>query len=455
MVVAAGVSILAGASGVGARQEDSATVVAGPRYSAGAVKRWLLGSRYRDLWTTPIRVPVLRPDTFAGGLTVLERGGSNETLSLRFRGVDGRQYVFRSVDKIQDESLPPDLEGTLVSYVVRDMVSAKHPGAALVVGAFVRAAGVLHATPRLVVMADDPILGEHREEFAGMLGTIEERPEEPESSSDPLARDASRQPGRAANGADEPRARNGTPRPGEAGSGAPTDGVNGMTARLRRAPYPLANGSAPGGSPFDTFPRIIGEERLRERFEESSEDRVDARAYLTARLIDFLVGDWDRHPDQWRWAQDERGGTRYWLPIPRDRDNALSHVSGVIGKVARATMSGALTYEARYTGLSTLIRNARPLDEPILAELPRAVWDSIARHVQVRITDAVIDTAVAAMPVEWTSLHGESLAHRLRARRDAGRRHPRERRHLPHPTPECEWHHPSPSRSPCQRLRAV
>ena len=31
----------------------------------------------------------------------------------------------------------------------------------------------------------------------------------------------------------------------------------------------------------------------------SPDDRVDARAFLTARLFDLLIGDWDRHADQW------------------------------------------------------------------------------------------------------------------------------------------------------------
>src|SRR5690606_36895844 len=114
-------------------QEDSVTVQAGTRYSAGSVERLLLGNDYRDLWTTPVRVPILDPDTFNGGLIPLERGGGRQTVSIRF-GVDtGREYVFRSVDKRQGRGLHPDLQGTLVSFIVQDQVSSKHPGAAMIV----------------------------------------------------------------------------------------------------------------------------------------------------------------------------------------------------------------------------------------------------------------------------------------------------------------------------------
>jgi hypothetical protein len=29
----------------------------------------------------------------------------------------------------------------------------------------------------------------------------------------------------------------------------------------------------------------------------------DEDEYIKARLFDMLIGDWDRHYDQWRWAE--------------------------------------------------------------------------------------------------------------------------------------------------------
>ena len=348
------VAIAAGFTDRATAQEDSVTVIAGPRYGAGDARRLLLGSGYRRLWLTPIRVPLLRPDTFAGGLTVLQKGESLETLSLRFRGKDGRQYVFRSVDKEQAAGLPADLQNTLISGAVQDLVATKHPGAAVVVAPLLDAAGVLNATPRLAVMADHPLLGEHRPVFAGMLGMLEERPED----------------------ADEARG-------------------------------------------FGPYRRIIGSERLLERLEESAEDRADSRAYLTARLMDVLVGDWDRHPDQYRWALDERGGRRLWVPIPRDRDNAFSYIDGIVGTASVVLVPTTMRYEEEYQNLYGLLHNAQALDRPILAELPPAVWDSVAGELRRRVTDAVIASAVAQLPAEWQPFEAEPLARKLRARRDA------------------------------------
>src|SRR5439155_10540838 len=85
------------------------TMTAGAQYGAGFLHRWLLGAHHRDLWTTPLEVPLLDLDTFAGGLTVLRRGGGAETKSLRLQGVDGHEYAFRSVDKDPQVILPVEL----------------------------------------------------------------------------------------------------------------------------------------------------------------------------------------------------------------------------------------------------------------------------------------------------------------------------------------------------------
>jgi hypothetical protein len=331
-------------------REDSVSIRAGVHYEAGSTRRAILGSDYRDLWTAEIQVPLLRPDSFAGGLTLLQRGGGKQTVSLRFRGADQREYVFRSVDKDQTGGLHEDLHGTVTAQIVQDQVSSKHPGGALVIAPLLEAAGVLHSPPTLAVMADHEILGEFRHEFAGMLGMIEERPEEPEEDEDALRR--------------------------------------------------------------------IGTERLLERLEESSEDRVDAHAYLKARLMDLLVGDWDRHPDQWRWEETVAGETRVWLPIPRDRDNAFSNYDGFVGSAGGWFRPNVVSYGSEFGNLEALTHNAQILDRRILPALPRSVWDSIAVDLQSRITDEVIARAVTALPAPYMELNGEQLSMKLRNRRN-------------------------------------
>ena len=89
----------------------------------------------------------------------------------------GARYVFRSVDKIPAD-LIGEFEGTPLEDVLQDQMSAFHPSGALIVARLLDALDVLHPEPRLVVVPDDPRLGEFREEFAGMLALFEERPDD-------------------------------------------------------------------------------------------------------------------------------------------------------------------------------------------------------------------------------------------------------------------------------------
>ena len=141
---------------------DSVVVTPGAHYRAGGFHTLFFGKHYRNLWTTPIRVEVLDLATFAGGLRPTKRGGGKQTRSLRFAGADGREYQFRSVDKDPSPLLPEELRHTVAQRVFQDQISAGHPAAPLVVSPLLDAAGVLHSSPRLVLLPDDPALGEFR-----------------------------------------------------------------------------------------------------------------------------------------------------------------------------------------------------------------------------------------------------------------------------------------------------
>jgi hypothetical protein len=339
------------------------TVVAGAHYRGGGFSRAFNGDEYRAEWTTPIRVPFLNPATFAGGLTVEEAGGGLATESLRMRGADGREYIFRSLDKNAQRGLPEDLHDSFIEWIVQDLVSAKHPGSAHVVPPLLEAVGVLHVVPTMYVMPDHPFLGEFREQFAGRLGQVEERPEDAE--------------------------------PDEERPNAP---------RPRRG--------------FADAKRVVGTERLLERLEEDPDERVDSREYLAARLVDLVTGDWDRHADQWRWAGFERGDRWTWRPIPRDRDNAFSDYEGISSATARAFAPNLTRYGPRWRDLAGYFQLPSDLDRRLLVDLDRRAWDSVTAFVRARVTDDVIARAVGQMPREYQPLGAEQLAAAMRWRRD-------------------------------------
>ena len=149
-------------------------VTPGPGYSAGWFARLLLGEQWRDMWITPVEVPVLDLHTFDGGLRPQRRGGGLQTRNLRLKSGNGHAWVFRSVDKDVSGLLDADTRASIFGDILQDLTSTIHPGGALVVDPLLDTAGVMHAHPQLAVMPDDPELGEFRKAFAGMLGLLEE-----------------------------------------------------------------------------------------------------------------------------------------------------------------------------------------------------------------------------------------------------------------------------------------
>jgi hypothetical protein len=330
------------------------TTAAGERYRAGLVRRWILGRHYREIWTQPIRVELLDLQATGGGLVPTRTGGGMQTRSLRFMGADGREYAFRSVDKDPSPVLDSILRGTVVADLVQDGISAAHPFGALVAAPLLDAVGVLHVDPQLRVMPDDPALGEFREEFSGMLGLIEERPDENEGD---------------------------------------------RTA-------------------FAGTERVISSETLTERVENGPNDRVDAEAYLAARITDVFLGDWDRHRGQWRWATYDTEAPRRWLPVPRDRDQAFSKFDGLATRIVSLYMPQFVRFEEDYPSMKRLHWNARALDRWLLQELDREAWDRVGSQVQTALTDDVIEQAVFRLPIEIYEISGAELQQTLQARRD-------------------------------------
>ena len=145
---------------------------------------------------------------------------------------------------------------------------------------------------------------------------------------------------------------------------------------------------------------------------------MDARAYLTARVVDIFLGDWDRHRGQWRWATYDDGDERSWLPVPTDRDQAFSKFDGVVPRILSLYMPQFVRFEADYPSVKRLHWNGRALDRQFLSGLERPVWDSIGASVQANLTDNVIEEAVGRLPPEISAINGPELIAALKARRD-------------------------------------
>ncbi len=335
------------------RSPSTLRLAAGPRYKAGRLRTLVLGEDYRALWTAPIDVEVLDLRREGGGLTPTKRGGSMQTNSLRFSGADGREYVFRPLEKDFTKGLPPDLRETLISEIAQDQVSGYHPASTLVVSSLLDATGLHHPRPRLMVMPNDSLLDEFRGEFTGVVGTFEERPTQDFDAID--------------------------------GAGGAVD--------------------------------VISSEKLFARLREPRPARVDADAYLSARLFDVFVGDRDRHRDQWRWGKFAKGRDVVWEPIPRDRDMPFAKFEGLGPWLVRGFAPQLVSFGEEYPAMVWLNWNGREIDRRLLGGFERSAWDSSARILQSQLTDSVLRAAIAAMPEPYARINGDRLMRELVARR--------------------------------------
>ena len=151
------------------------------------------------------------------------------------------------------------------------------------------------------------------------------------------------------------------------------------------------------GSPED----IISTSDILLELQEDKDVRIDEAAYIKARLFDMLVGDGDRHADQWRWAlhtQDD--GAKLYKPIPRDRDNAFPKYDGVfpaILKLAAPISRNMQSYTKENPSTKWLNHAGYYLDKSFINSADWNTWKTQAEYIQNNLTDEVIDNAFASL----------------------------------------------------------
>ena len=330
-------------------------------YDRGAFGRLILGDHYRDAYGQSLDISLLDLATYKGGLTPIKKGGGSQTVTLRLRAKDGREYTMRSLDKDPTATIGVRLSRSkIIQKLVEDGFTAAHPIGALPVIGLAEAAGLNHTNPRVFYVPEQPALGEYNPQFGEKVYLIEERPDDEDWMS-------------------------------YQDFGQPRD-----IRSTRQAVATLLD-----------KPNHV----------------IDYRAVTRARLFDLLIGDWDRHDDQWRWVPEKRAdGFTYYVPIPRDRDQAFSHYDGVLLGVTRRIIpdvSPLQPFRAKPTKIGASTRSARFFDATFLSGMTREMALSEARNLRAALTDEVIERAFTDVwPRSMMALNGEEIIAKLKSRRD-------------------------------------
>jgi hypothetical protein len=152
---------------------------------------------------------------------------------------------------------------------------------------------------------------------------------------------------------------------------------------------------------------------------EDNEHHVDQEKVLNARLLDMLIGDWDRHADQWKWGTSDTGVGKLYFPIPRDRDQAFFNSDGIlIRKIAKKSMPFLQGFKMNIRDINGFNTAARDFDRFFMNNLDEETWKRITARFQQNMTDEVIDHAVTKFPAPIAVLDSKIIADKLKNRRN-------------------------------------
>jgi hypothetical protein len=329
-------------------------------------KAW--GKRYRRYFSTVVELNTVNLDTLYGGLSPVRKGGGHQSKSLRLQDTLGREYVMRALRKngvqylqsvvFKDQYVSPELRGTKTEDLVMDAFTASHPYAPFTIADMSRAIGVFYADPKLFFVPKQKALGNFNDEFGNEIYMIEERA---------------------------------------------SDG----------------HGDKPG---FGYSNELISTYDMLEELREEEDHIVDESAYIRARLFDMVIGDWDRHQDQWRWAEFKEQGKKIYRPVPRDRDQAFSVMDdGYLMKTATFLIPPIRllrSYEGELKDPKWFNLEAYPLDVALLTKSTKEDWDREVKVIQSNLTEEVIDKAFLNFPPEVRDETIELIKAKLIERRD-------------------------------------
>ena len=154
--------------------------------------------------------------------------------------------------------------------------------------------------------------------------------------------------------------------------------------------------------------------------EESNNNRIDGEEFLRARMLDLLIGDWDRHEDQWRWTAVKDGKTKTYTAVPRDRDQVFHVNEGVFPSIAALPWIDPILgnfndtiNHVKYGLFKTYFIQKYP-DFQFTYEH----WMKVVNEFTKAETDQVLEASLKCLPVETYKIRHDELFAQLKKRRD-------------------------------------
>jgi hypothetical protein len=314
----------------------------------GRAYRFFMGNHFRKYYSLPVQVPSASLDTLYGGLVPDKAGGGHQSKSLRLLDKDGKEYVMRGLRKsatrflqavaFKTRYIGDSYEGTYVEEFLLDFYTTTHPYTPFAMDNLSESAGIYHSNPKLYYIPKQNALEEFNTEYGDELYMVEERPMDKQKD--------------------------------------------------------LASFGKPDA--------IESTDDVLLNIQKDKKYVIDERAYIKARLFDMLIGDWDRHSDQWRWARFNEKDSVIYRPIPRDRDQAFAKYDGAVLYFAMniPAVRHMQSFKDDIKNVKWFNREPYPMDLAFITKSGENVWKEEAKKLQQLLTDKAIDNAFAGLPKE-------------------------------------------------------
>lgn len=161
---------------------------------------------------------------------------------------------------------------------------------------------------------------------------------------------------------------------------------------------------------------------LLEKLRLTKENEVDQDAYIRERMLDMLIGDWNKIPENWNWWSVSKGDSMIFEPIVIDRNHAFTKVDGMMFKqmLNVLTLGFIINYDSTLSkkNIKKLNTLGFPLDMAVTSQSDQSRWIKQARYLQQTLTDSVIDQSFKLLPEDIQSTETDLIREKLKDRRD-------------------------------------
>jgi len=166
--------------------------------------------------------------------------------------------------------------------------------------------------------------------------------------------------------------------------------------------------------------KVLGTDEVILNLAKDEKYKMDEKAWIKARLFDMLIGDWDRHHDQWKFESRKEKGNVIYSPIPKDRDQAFAKYDGFITGILMEfpELKHMQTFDNQIESVKWFNREPYPLDLVFAKNSIGKDWQEVAEFIQQNLNENDIREAFKNLPKEVQDQVSEDLVQKLLTRKN-------------------------------------